>query len=444
MPSLPPDVPNRPLSADEAVRIALRLQPNIAIARANLLAAQGRTQQARSGLLPTLGLSGSYNSVSSLNGSGTSAVTGGSGTGSGSSGAGTGGGTGSTGGTGGTSSLQASGFLASATVRQLIFDFNHTRDLVREAASLERAANQNLTRTQYDLILQAKQAYYAYAQNLRLVTVNESNVANRQAQLALAQARLNTGLGLPSDVATAQTAVAEAIANLTIARNNADVARINLALTMGVDPRTPLQIAPTDEAPFPSNDVNGLVATALRQRPEVLQAQATIQANQSGLNAARTTNAPSVSGSFGFTTRGDQVLPQNDTFAVGISVSFSPFDGGLTAGRVKEARANLTASQAQLLATQQSVTSDVAQAYVTLRTAEQRVAVATNEVANATEGVRIVEGRYRSGLGLFLDIINAQAQLLTAQTNLVNAQAAVSSARAAINRAIGSPLPPGR
>ncbi len=510
-PALPSDVPDRPLTANEAARIALRLQPNILIARANILAAQGRTQQVRSGLLPTVSLSGSYTRVESLSGTGgtgvvntgggsgtgvgTGSTGGGTGTGSstgtgsaggtsaggGSTGGSTGGttggtgsggignggtGSGSTGGTGNGGStgsgstggngstgpttvtqlgasngLQTNGFLASAAVRQLIFDFNHTRDLVRQSAALERVANQNLTRTQYDLVLQVKQAFYFYNQTSRLVTVNEQNVANRQSQLALAQARLKVGLGQPADVATAQTAVSEAIAALTIARANAELARIDLALYMGIDPRIPLRTTVTDEADFPSNDVNGLVTTALRQRPEILAAQATIQANQSGLSAARSTNAPVVSGSLGATSRGDQFLPQNDSFSVGLSIAFSPYDGGLTAGRVKEARANLTSARAQLLATQQGVTSDVAQSYISLRTAEQRVNTANNEVTNATEGVRIAEGRYRTGLGLFQDIITAQAQLLTAQTDLVNAQGAVNAARAAINRAVGNSLP---
>src|SRR5262249_9033574 len=124
---------------------------------------------------------------------------------------------------------------------------NHTRDLVRQFAAEERAANEGLTRVQADQVLQVKQAFYTYAQNERLVTVNETNVRNQQDHLALAQARLNTGLGLPVDVVRAQTAVAEAILNLNVARNNASVSRVNLALLMGVDPRTPIQASETGE-----------------------------------------------------------------------------------------------------------------------------------------------------------------------------------------------------
>jgi outer membrane protein TolC len=81
-----------------------------------------------------------------------------------------------------------------------------------------------------DVVLQVKQAFYTYAQNVRLAGVNEANVRNQQDHLALAQARLRSGLGLPSDVMRAQTAVADAILNLSVARNNASTSRVNRAL----------------------------------------------------------------------------------------------------------------------------------------------------------------------------------------------------------------------
>src|SRR5437667_9486101 len=49
-------VPNRPITANQAALIALQNQPDVTVARAGIEAARGRVQQARSGLLPTLGV----------------------------------------------------------------------------------------------------------------------------------------------------------------------------------------------------------------------------------------------------------------------------------------------------------------------------------------------------------------------------------------------------
>lgn len=420
---LPADVPNRPLTSDEAVRIALRHQPNVAAAVGGVTAAAGRTQQARSDLLPQLGVSAAYSRVQALNGTGT-------------------GGGGTTGGTGGGSVVTPAGYQASGNLRQLIFDFNHTRDLVRQAAEEQRAAGANLTRVQYDLALQVKQAFYTLVQDQRLVSVNESNVRNQQSHLDLARARLSSGLGLPSDVVRAETAVADAIFNLNQARNNTENSRVALALTLGVDPRTPIVPAESAEPSPPSVDVNGLVNQALTARPEVVQAQATVKAAEHGVSAAATTSAPSLAGNLGLATRGSTFPPDNNSWSIGASINWPLFDSGFTAGRVREARGNLDTARAQLESAKQGVISDVGQAYLNLVTAQQRVATADSEVANAQESVRLAEGRFRAGLGTFIDVTDAQSALLTAQTNRVNALSAVDQARAALRRAIGAPVGP--
>jgi outer membrane protein len=426
IPTAPPnaDVVNRPLAAEEAVRIALRKQPDVEIARAGIAAQQGLKEQVRAALFPSLALSAGYNNVTVISGAG-------------SGGGASGGGSGGT----GTVSSSSSGFTGSAFVRQLIFDFNHTRELVRQADAFTRAAEQNLTRVQSDLVSQVKQAYYLVVQDDALVVVNQENLQNRGSQLALAKARLNSGLGLPSDVATAETAYSAGIITLTVAQNNAALARVNLAVLMGIDPRTPFLTVVGGEPAFPSDDVNALVNQALKQRPDVLQSQAIVDADRHAVSAARTSNAPVVSGTLGLTSRGDSFLPGDNGLTVGASVTFTPFDGGLTQGRVKEARANLDSAQASLQGTRQTVVSDVAQAWLNLRTAEQRVTTANEEVTNASEGVRIATGRYSSGLGLFQDIITAQGLLVTARTDVVNAQALVDTSRAALRRAIGTPPP---
>jgi outer membrane protein TolC len=109
---------------------------------------------------------------------------------------------------------------------------------------------------------------------------------------------------------------------------------------------------------------------------------------------------------------------------------------------VKQARASLESSVANLENARLSVLSDVAQAYLNLRTAEQRLVTAISEVANAEESMRLNTGRYRAGLNTILDVLDAENAVLTAETNRVNARSAVDQARAALARAVGLALEP--
>ena len=200
--AIPADVPNTPLSAAEAALIALQYQSSITIAKMGVSAAQGRLQQAKAGLSPTLGISGGYTDQPIFP----------------------------------TGSRGVNGFSANASLKQLLFDYQHTRDAVRQATAQQQAAQANLTRAQSDLVFQVKQAFYTYRQAILLIDVGENNLRNSQAHVAIAQARVKAGIGLPIDVVRAETAVAEAILNLNLSRNSASLAGVSLALSDGTRP----------------------------------------------------------------------------------------------------------------------------------------------------------------------------------------------------------------
>lgn len=70
-----------------------------------------------------------------------------------------------------------------------------------------------------------------------------------------------------------------------------------------------------------------------------------------------------------------------------------------------------------------------------------RVTAAEAQVTNAQEALRLVEGRYRAGIGVFLDVLDAQTDLDLANTNRVNAQPALTRFRrgyAAAFRSLGA------
>jgi outer membrane protein TolC len=319
-PSVPADVPNRPIAAEEAARIALVHQADVAIARSNLAAAQARTKEARAPGLPSLGIGSAYSSVNAPSGSG-------------------GGGSQAFVGAGKGATYAYNGYQVNASVSQLLFDFNHTRELVRQSKELEKVAASTLSQVQSDLVLQVKSAFYSCVQNTRMVTVFEKNLDNQKVYLSLAQERFKAGVGLPSDVVRAETAVSDAVFNLTQARTNTAIARINLAVYMGIDPRTPLLFSEESEPDMETSDANALFETAFQKRPEMQQARASLAASEASLKSAHTANAPAVSGSVGWLGRDVIFPPSTGAFSTGVTLQWTPFDGGLTPGLVREAEA---------------------------------------------------------------------------------------------------------
>ncbi len=405
---------SQPLTVDEAVAIALAKQPLVGIARANLTSAAGRVQQAASGLYPQLGASAGFNDQRVLAGS----AGGNSGASSGNSG--------------------LNRFTASVNVQQLLFDFGRTRDQVRQQNALERATSHTLDRTQETVALQVKLAFYDLAQNLDNVAFSEANFSNRQKELDQAHARVASGLGAPSDEVQAKTNLADSSISLSSARDSALASQVSLAQLLGIDPRTPITPATGQDSPAANEvDLQALVATALDRRPDILSAREQVTAAHYALTSAQKGNLPRIGAAAAVNGRGPNDPFPTQTLTYGINVTWTFDDGGLTAGKVREARGNEEAARQNLIQVSNQAVADVSLAFVDLQSAQQRRDAAEVEVANATELVRISEGRYSGGIGQFLDVTNAQNSLFGAQRNLTQAQEDVRRARARLVSDVG-------
>lgn len=391
----------------EAIAVANKYQTSLRVSESQIRAAEGRRRQTSAGLNPRLNLNSTYNEIliNSLAGEGFGNF------------------------------FAGGGWTHNATLSQLLFDFGHTRDLTRAQEELKKSAEAGYQQAQSDLALQVKQAYYALLQSQRLVKVQEDSLANRREHVAEARSRFDAGLGLPSDVTRAETALSTALFNLSQAQTQAANNRVQFNLVLGLDPRVNVSLREEEEPVIAYQSTQELFDRALAQRPELQQFKASLDSAQAALDAAHTQSAPSISTNLAYQNRQN---PAFQTLGLNLAISFSPIDGGVQDGKVTEAQANLDRARAELEGTQQRVLSQVGQAYLNLKNAEQQVASAQAEEANARETLRLTNGRYKVGLGIFLDVLDAQSAYLNAQTNYVNAVTQVYLSRAALARAVGS------
>ncbi len=393
-----------------AINIALRNQPAVVQARAVVTSARGKVNQLRGNLLPSLVLSSGYNGVHNL------------------------------GGTTGSSNTAAPGFTESATIRQLLFDSSHSHDLLSQADMLYMAAYYALKTQENNTALATAQAYIAFLQSKQLTLVSEHNVANRSSQLLLAQARLKSGLGLPSDMVNAETALSQAQVQLSTAQNTEEAAGINLALQMGLDPRTRIHTDGYSALPSSPITLGKIVAMAMKSRPEIAAQAAQLEAAKKAESAARTANDPTLNGNLEVLGRGNTFGGGTGQLLAGISVQYTPYDGGIVAGQVEQARGAVTQSEALLKNTKLQVIADAGSAFVAYTSAIEREKLANAELFNAKQAVVIATGRYRSGIGLFQDILTAQQSLVTAESDVANAQSAEQQAYVQVLHAEGRAL----
>ena len=409
LPTVPPpvEITTPSLGLEEVLKLAFQYQTSLKVAEAQVRGAQGRTEQVASALNPRFTLSSTYNDPLLVNSS--------------------------LGGSFG-NFLVPQGFTHSASLQQLLFDFGHSRDLTRSQESLKESAEAAYQQLQVDLVLQIKQAYYSVLQARELVRVQEESLVSRRTHVEQARARFEAGLGLPSDVTRAETALSANLYQLSTAQTNFSTRRLELNQLMGLDPRVAFELRDESEVPLAFQTSEELFERALQSRPELAQYRANLDSAQAALDAAHTQSAPVLGSSLQYQNRQQ---PSVESISLNLTLSFNAWDGGMQNGKIKEAEAGVDRARAELEAARQRVLGQVGQAYLQLKNAEQQVLSAQAEEANARETQRLAEGRYKVGLGILLDVLDAQAALLLAQANRVNAQTQLQISRAALVRALG-------
>ena len=120
-----------------------------------------------------------------------------------------------------------------------------------------------------------------------------------------------------------------------------------------------------------------------------------------------------------------------------IMLSMPLFQGGLTKGRVSEARANLLGLEAQRDAIKQSILLEVNQAYADMESAAARVEVMDKTLQKARENLDIAQGRYKAGVGPTIEITDAQLSLVNSETDCIKAMYDYHLAIAQLLKAMG-------
>jgi outer membrane protein len=413
----------KPLSLHECEEIALKNQPSITVAQQNVAAGQGREMQARSPYFPQLAASTGYSESWNAGGA---------------FGAGT-----------------TKTYSTTLQLNQTLYDFGRTGNALDAARWGTRSSQQDKERTVHDVILNVKQAYYALLASKILVDVTQKQVSQTESHLAQAQAFFNAGSKPKYDVTRAEVEVNNARLSLISANNDVRVRTIALNNAMGIDPGKPTEIE--NKLP-PVPDVPELAKAqeeSLKNRPELMKADADIEAAKARVRAEKANYYPSLSvnGAYNWASGTQDLgnLPTSisgisgrqlvgdigDSWNAGILLSLPLFQGGVTKGRVNEARANLIALEAQRSAVVQTVLLEVNQSYADLESSKARIDAMESALQKARESLELAQGRYEAGIGPTIEVTDAQLASLQAERDHIQALYDYRLAIARLFRAMG-------
>src|SRR5438034_9881418 len=399
-------IAGRTLTLDECIAIALEAQPRIQATLSDYAAARYRVNQALSPLLPQLsGL------VSTTQSQGISATT-----------------------LASTSRQLPDTFRAQVSLSQLLFDFGKNLAATEAARKLAEVAVEDVELQRQLISLAFKEAYTNILFAGRLIRVQEQAVQRAELNLRSAKGFFEVGTRPKSDVARAEVDVANARVDLIRARNALRTARVALNTAMAIDVDTPTAVQ--DNLVFEAVNLERgqLRGEALRSRPEYRQSKLRVSAAEATERQTFRGFFPDISGTGSY---GGSQPQLNENWTLGLSLSWSLFDGGNRVAKYQEAKANLEGARQRVKSTELDIIQNVEQAEIAVEEAQERIQAAQALVASAQENFRLAQGRFDAGVGTILELTDAQLALTQAQNTEAQALADYRIALARLDRAVG-------
>ncbi|HEK1009152.1 TPA: TolC family protein [Pseudomonas putida] len=311
----------------------------------------------------------------------------------------------------------------------VLFDSGRREADLRNARQLLVAANANQDERLQEAFVQAASLYYD-----ALAAQDRQRAAEQVAALAAenlkdASAKFDAGAAALSDRLQAQTAYSQASLNLVRGQGAVRDAKGQIALRMGLAPQTRLILAQTLTRRPDTAFVKGLDALLEQagDHPALIAAKAKLEAARAAVAEREAAGRPSLSLVASLSDvkthqamayNGDSHIRDN---SVGIQVSIPLFEGFGRTYQVRGARARVQAQEAELADARQRVALELWASYQGLGIETQALDRTAEWVEQSMLALTVVRGRYRSGVGSMIELLNASSAYAMAEQEHITA-----------------------
>ncbi len=297
--------------------------------------------------------------------------------------------------------------------------------------------------TRRNVAFQVTESYYRLLQAMRMADVAAKSVEQVDAQVRKARTFFERGVVARNDVLRAELGLAAAQQRLIQANGNVTLARSRLATVIGKPVDHAIEPVEDDRAPAldaPPNPADA-ETRAVRARAELREVAARTEQAETGVRLAKSKMLPQINLVASYTHSAGQAFMPSDAAFVGATASWDIWEGGGTYYGIGEAKARIAQARSARRKAEDMIRLDVRGAHVGVTTAMEALAVAGRAVVSAEENFRMEQKRYESTSNTSFDVLDAETQLTTARGQHQAATYDYAIAKANLARAMGEKHP---
>lgn len=392
---------SRPLSIEEAVRLAIERNERSAIAETSVAVAEARVNRARSVFLPQLGINSTLRNDSAADTRNT--------------------------------------LSATANLSQPLFDAR-AFPLMRFARLDLESARANAGEARRVLGYDAANSFVSALSFQQVMVAAEHRREFAEATLADARARFDAGLVSSNDVTKAQLELSTAERGVAQASGNVQAARVSLANVVAVEIagllQEPVQLLAAASTASPASP--DAIRLAQERRGDIVGRRARVGALRAFSEEPATRFIPSLMLSAQSRNVNERTFTNRETDGfVGVSMNWSVFDAGLRRADRLERTAQARAAELELGLSLREVDAQMRSAAAQLVAEQTAARLAATALVTARRNADETNELYRQGLATALDVAFANQQLFDAEVAEVTARYRMALAYLAMREASG-------
>lgn len=296
-----------------------------------------------------------------------------------------------------------------------LYDSGANQLAIDSQKELVLGTRQSLRDVEQDVLQRAVEAYMNVRRTSEFVQLRQSNVRLITEELRAAEDRFEVGEVTRTDVSLAEARLASARSLMASAEGDLAQAREEFRNAVG---RFPGALEPVSPAPV-SRGIADAKAYAVRNHPNILEAQHAVSAAELNIMRAEAALKPTVSlnGQIGI----------DDDFEssaqVGVSIGGPIYQGGALSSQIRRFMATRDSARAGLHITRHNLEQGVGNAFAILEVARVSRQASEEEIRAANVAFEGVREEATLGARTTLDVLDAEQDLFNARANQISAQA---------------------
>jgi outer membrane protein TolC len=323
------------------------------------------------------------------------------------------------------------------TLSQTLFSFESIQRF-RAARTAEQAAQLSYQDILDAVTLTVGNTYLQVIEADSRIQAQEAQVRNAKALYDQALDEVQAGTAPRIEATRTEVQLHTEEYNLSVARNNFEVANLTLGRAIGL----PLgqKFALADQVPYSEINpptVEDALNVAYKSRSDFRSALDSEKSATQTLSATRGERYPTVTVNGDYGDIGPTLGHSHGDFTFQAGISVPIFTGGRIKGEVTQAEAELQQRKAEAENIRGQVDYDVRAAFLNLNAAKEQVAVAKQNVDLANETLARSKDRFTSGVTDSVEVVQAEQSLASANNQYITSLYDHNLAKLSLARALG-------